>query len=676
MIRPLRYLIMLCLLWPWMIWADTLQLDTRSHSVAGFLERLDDPQGTLNAQAAMASSAWRTLPGTLKAGFTRDVVWLRLQVEAGQNAPAGWILKLNNALLDDVQLHVFRQDGSTLTLRSGEELDRAHWPVSYRAAAFPLEFEAGQPQVLLLRLQTKNAMSVSAHLMPATAFNQSARVEYLSYGLYFGIYLALIIFHSLFWRMTAAPESGWYLLFVSCCLLVESLSSGLVQQVTGMPVAISDRLLGCGLAAGLPIGFIFAKRQLRVVGFGVFPRLVKGACLLIALLAASAIMVGHYQIGAPLVQISSLLTIVILVSMAVVLLVRGHKPARFFLLVFGIYYAGVIVAFMRNLGLVPSSFVTDNPVAIGTILHMTLMSMRIIHHYRQLEEEKRLAQADFKQLLQNHNISLEQQIAERTLELREEIAQRTLLEGELREALLQEQHMREEQREFVAMVSHEFRTPLAIIGTSAQQIARNLSAPPERNEQRCQNIRDASTRLLSLVDDYLNHDRVEGTAAIARSAEHDLPLLLERIMGDLPAERFKASNLSALQTLRCDDGLLKIAIRNLLANADRHAPKDTRVQLILKDHQGFLDILVINEGPPIPEDQAALLFQKYFRGSQAQQHPGAGLGLHLVKRITELHGGEICLESRGEVEPIRFRLSLPASHCTSEQAAPPPRHAS
>lgn len=661
MIRPLRYLMMLYFIWPCLAWADTVQLDARAQGTNGFLERLDDPHGNLDAQAALASNAWRPIPGALNAGFTHDVIWLRLQVRAGQATPPTWVLKLSNALLDDVQLYSLKHDGELYRLRSGEELERPLWPMKYRAPAFPLVLEADQTQVLLLRLISKNAMSVSINLMPETIFSERSRVEYLAYGLYFGVYLALIIFHLLFWRMTAAPESGWYLLFVSCCLLIESLSSGLVQQLTDIPVAISDRLLGCGLAASLPIGLIFALRQLRVTSFGHFRKVLKGISLLIATLGAGAILVGHYQFGAPLVQTSSLLTIVILVAMAMVLLFRGHRPARFFLLVFGVYYAGVLMAFLRNLGLVPASFITDNSLAIGTLLHMVLMSMRIIHHYRQLEDEKRLAQADFKELLQSHNVRLEQQITERTLELREEISQRTLLEAELREALLQEQSMREEQREFVAMVSHEFRTPLAIIGTSAQQIARNLSASPERNEQRCQNIRDASTRLLSLVDDYLNNDRVEGTAAIARRAEHALEPLLERITSDLPSERFSVSNLSRVQTLRCDDGLLKIAVRNLLANADRHAPEGSTVQLILDDNAGFLDIQVVNEGPAIPADQAEQLFQKYFRGSQAQQHPGAGLGLHLVKRIAELHDGEIYLDSRGDSAPIRFRLSLPVA---------------
>lgn len=659
MIQLARYLLLMCLICSWPALASTLTLKTEVTNTSGYLERLTDPTGTLDAASALESSDWVELTGALNAGFTYDVIWLKLQVQAERDAPTAWMLTLSNALLDEVTLYDLGQDGALRKLRSGEVLARTLWPVNYRTPSFPISLENGESHTLLLRLKTKNAMSVSARLMPEPQFHQQARNEYLGLGLYFGIYLALIVFHSVFWRMTHAPESGWYLIYVSCCFLIESFSTGLAQQATGLPIAWSDRMLGCIMAASLPIGFIFAQRQLQISQFSGTRRTITGICLLVSALAASAILIGHYQIGAPLIQVFSLFNIALLISAALWLLLRGQKSARVFLLVFGIYYAGVIISFMRNLGVIPTTFITDNAVAIGTLLHMALMSMRIIHHYRTLEEEKRHAQLDLKLLLQEHNSNLEQQIVERTQELREEISRRTLLEGELRETLYQEQRTREEQRDFVAMVSHEFRTPLAIISTSAQQISRNLSAAPERNEKRCQNIREASARLLALVDNYLSTDRMEGTTIIRRDTDHSLQQLMERSIEDLPKGRVIIDNQSNQATVRCDDSLIKIALRNLLANADRHAPANSHLRLELHERPGFLDIQVTNEGPAIPEDQSKLLFQKYFRGNQAKHSPGAGLGLHLTKRIAELHGGEIHLKSRGDDEPICFCLSLP-----------------
>lgn len=660
MTRPLPFLLFcLCLLFSWQAGADTLHLGERGKGTKGHLERLDDPDGHLDAASAMQSDNWKALPGALNAGFTRSVIWLRVQVQAGPASPERWMLTLNNALIDGVTLYDYETDDVPREVHGGESINRKNWEVDYRTPSFALTLQPEQPRWLLLRLEARNAMSVSVRLMPAAEFGDRTRVEYLGSGLYFGVYLALIVFHSVFWRMTRAPESGWYLIYVSCCISIESLSYGLPQQIFGIPGSISDRLLGCGLAASLPIGFIFAQRQLQATDMVRFRRLLTGLCVAIGLASATAVLAGHYQTGAPLVQIASLLTIPLLIGMAVRMLFQGHASARVFLLIFGIYYAGVIVSFLRNLGIVPTSFATDNAAALGTLLHMLLMSMRIINHYRKLKDDKSRAESELKDVLQDQNARLERQIDSRTLELRDEIRRRTELEGELRELLRQEQRIREEQRDFVAMVSHEFRTPLAIIATSAQQIARNLASTPERNEQRCQNIRESTTRLLTLVDNYLNHDRMAETSTELRHTLQDLPELLASSTSDVPPGRTRIDNHSQHQTLSCDTGLTRIALRNLIANADRHAPADSVIRLDVREREGMLDIRVINDGSEIPSEQAPLLFQKYFRGSQAQQSPGAGLGLYLVKRIAALHGGEIELESTGKDAPICFRFSLP-----------------
>lgn len=659
-LMPYSLLLLFCLmLTAFSAPAAPLLLDDSSRSASGFLERLDDPQGGLDAEAALASPGWRALPSSLSAGFVPGVVWVRMQVQTTASSPVHWMLMLSNPLLDEATL--YNMDATPRKIRSGEAVGREHWPVNYRSAVFALTLTDNQPHVLLLRLKSKNAMSVSVRLMPQPQFSEKISMEYLGYGLYFGIYLVLILFHGFFWRMTQAPESGWYLAYVSFCIWIESLTLGLPQQVLTLPMEVGDTLLGCALGLSLPVGVIFAMRQLRLEGYRRLQRVLTVGSLVIGLTSALAVLTGHYQIGAPLHQVTVLLSIVFFIGLALWLTFRGHRPARYFLLLFGIYYAGIGVSFLRNLGYVPATFFTDNAVAIGALVHMLLMSMRIILQYRGLKEKTRHAEDAFKQLIQNQNAQLESQIALRTHELRNEIQQRAQLEEDLRESLRHEKQIREEQRDFVAMVSHEFMTPLAIIGTSAQQMSRNLAGPRERNEQRCLNIHEASKRLMALVDDYLNHDRMTDSATELRRAEHDLMELLKGCMGEFPPGRIQLDYRAGRRHLHCDFGLLRVALRNLLANADRHAPAEHPVQVQVEDCTRGMQLRVLNAGAEIPADQAPLLFQKYFRGTQSQHSLGAGLGLYLVKRIAELHGGDLALESRGHEGLICFHLQLPES---------------
>lgn len=179
----------------------------------------------------------------------------------------------------------------------------------------------------------------------------------------------------------------------------------------------------------------------------------------------------------------------------------------------------MVVAYLRNFGVLPANFWTDHAVAIGSMLHMGIMSLRIISHYNRLKRDNEQAQRQAAEFMRLPNARMESLVQMRTRELHEELRRRETLEQELRVSLNQEQRMREEQGDFVAMVSpHEFRTPLAIIATSAQQLGRQLDAPAEKSQRRCQNIRDAVGRLLGLVDDYLTHDRMAVSRPAARFA--------------------------------------------------------------------------------------------------------------------------------------------------------------
>lgn len=662
-LKYLPWLLSVALLWIFtaQVHADVLQLSDRSTPISakGHLQRLDDPAGTLLPEQALESSAWQPLPASLSAGYTASTLWVQVQVEAPGTGTHTWAMRLSNALVDDVRLYQRDAQNHWQEQRAGEDLSRGEWPVDYRSAVFPLKLQGGEKQLLLLRLNTKNAMSVGLDFTPGQAFSNTSRVEYLGYGLYFGVYLMLIAFHSMFWRMTKAPESGWYLCYVSCSVAVEALTTGLPQQLFRMPVALSDPLLGVMLTLGVPVGVVFAGRQLGLPQ--VYPLLYRALTQVSWVVCGGAALIigaGHFREAMPVVQVSALLLVPLFIAMAVWLLIRGHRPARFYLLAFGIYYAGVVISFLRNLGYLPATFWTDNAVALGTMLHMGLMSLRIITHYNSLKQDKERAQAAAAEQSLQQNAKLESLVAVRVSELSNEINRRAELERELRVALEQEKRVRAEQNDFVAMVSHEFRTPLAIINTSAQQLARHLDAPAQKSLHRCQNIRDAGSRLLALVDDYLTHDRMADVHPTSLFSDCDLAALLSEVVAGFTPGRITFDYRLPDSAWVCDSGLLQVAVRNLLANADRHAPAGARIVFDAVMDGTKVCLSIQHPGDAIPEEEHRRLFDKYYRGRQARLSSGAGLGLYMVQRIAQLHDGDVQLTGSGGDESICFRMRL------------------
>lgn len=659
-------------LWLFSVWSmaahaqtESLRLDAHGgmQDAAGYLERLDDPDGRLDATSAAGADGWRALPGSLSAGFTPATVWLRLPVQVDEMPSGGWMLRLGNALLDDVRVYRAQDDGWKELGRSGEDLARARWPVDYRSPVIQFDPPGVGSYVLLVRLQSKNAMATRVEVWPRLAFDNQSRREGLLFGLYFGFYLLLICLHAVFWWSTRAPMSGLFLAYIGNCVFNEVMSLGLVQQLTGLPVGWSDRLLGVGIAISLPVAMRLAVRQLELKGL--YPRTMRWMDRLvwsIAIACAVLVVTGHYGWGMQPIQLLALMMIVGFSTLAGYLLWRGWRPARFFAVAFGVFYVGVLIAFLRNLGVLPVNAFTEYVSTLGTMLHMLLLSLFIVGRHERERRLKERHQANMAaDLARQHSQRLELEVAQRTADMQSEIQRRVQLEEELRTSLESERLVFAEQRDFVAMVSHEFRTPLAIITTSAQQLSRNLAAPLEKSLARCGNIRGAALRLLTLVDEYLTDDRMREPQADLRPAQCDVLALLADLVREFPPGRVQIETGPGGHILICDAGLLRIALRNLLANADRHCAPGGQVQVILREEGERLQIEVANPGNLIAPAEQDRLFQKYYRGQNALRHPGAGLGLYLVRSIAERLGGSVVLKAAGGDEPVSFCLNLPSA---------------
>ncbi|CAB3833151.1 sensor histidine kinase [Achromobacter piechaudii] len=645
--------------------AEPLRLDAKAPFVdaAGHLERLNDPSGALTASQAGQAPGWTPLPGSLSAGFTSDTVWMRLPLQVDDVPRGGWMLRLSNSLLDDVSIYLADTDAGPWTLlgRSGEDVPRRNWPVDYRSPVIQFDPPAPGAYVILARLQSKNAVATRFEVWQRLAFDNQSRREGLLFGLYFGFYLLLICVHAVFWWATRAPMSGLFLAYIGNCVFNEVMSLGLVQQLTGLPVQWSDRMLGVGIAVSLPVALRIAFAQLNLAAL--YPRAVRATEAIfwgIAAACSTLVVTGNYAWGIQPVQVLALGLIVGFSALAVYLLKKGWRPARLFALAFGVFYFSVLIAFLRNLGVLPVNAFTEYVSTAGTMLHMLLLSLIIVGRHERQRREKEREQANLAaDLARQHSHRLEQEVALRTIEMQGEIQRRVQLEDELRSSLESERRVFAEQREFVAMVSHEFRTPLAIITTSAQQLGRNLSAPVEKSLARCGNIREAAMRLLALVDEYLTHDRMREPSAALRLTQCDLLALLADLDREFPAGRIQCVYGQGDQVLLSDAGMLRIALRNLLANAARHCPPGRAVRVTLREEADVMHIEVANSGDRIPSAEQQRLFQKYYRGPNAMRHPGAGLGLYLVRTIAERLGGTVFLKSGGGSEPVCFCLSLP-----------------
>ena len=222
------------------------------------------------------------------------------------------------------------------------------------------------------------------------------------------------------------------------------------------------------------------------------------------------------------------------------------------------------------------------------------------------------------------------------------------------------------QRQFIAMLSHEFRTPLAIIDTTVQRMGLKLELHLPELTPRVGKIRRAVMRMLNLLDNCLTEERLNTTDLVLHTESVELRDFILRSYGEAGAQSSPRIQLvlpEVPEWARCDRHLIDIALSNLVNNALKYSPESSPVTIRMepKDRQGKIAIHVEDEGEGVPLADRELIFEKFFRSNGNQSVSGAGLGLHLARVLALHHGGNVTLTSQPQRQGSVFTLTLPGS---------------
>ena len=266
---------------------------------------------------------------------------------------------------------------------------------------------------------------------------------------------------------------------------------------------------------------------------------------------------------------------------------------------------------------------------------------------------------------------LQRQVRQRTAALgvanatlREEVSVREKAQSDLALALNHERELGELKSRFVTMVSHEFRTPLGII-MSAIELVRNYHErlTTEKRTELFQDIYSSTRHMAGLMEQMLVLGRVDAGSVSCKIAPCDLEILA----GKLTDECLSATNRKctitwsaegSLQNAQADEALLRHIFSNLIHNAVKYSPDGGEVLFKIRREGDVAVFQVIDHGIGIPEADQQHLFEAFQRGSNVGDIPGTGLGLVIVKRCIELHGGTLRIESTVG-QGTTFTVTLP-----------------
>jgi signal transduction histidine kinase len=263
---------------------------------------------------------------------------------------------------------------------------------------------------------------------------------------------------------------------------------------------------------------------------------------------------------------------------------------------------------------------------------------------RQVEMELILKNQEVNQL----NETLEEEVKTRTQALQNTLEKLEKNTQELEISLQKEIELGDLKTRFVSMASHEFRTPLTAILSSATLIEKyQKETDQEKRLNHINRIKSSVSNLTEILEEFLSVGKLEDGKVELHLSTIQLASFLENISTELGALKKPGQQInidfSGLPTCHSDSSILRKILLNGLSNALKFSDKEVNLKVISTIES--LEINIIDQGVGISQEDQKHLFERFFRGGNVNVIQGTGLGLHLIDRYLELLGGEIKITS-------------------------------
>ena len=254
--------------------------------------------------------------------------------------------------------------------------------------------------------------------------------------------------------------------------------------------------------------------------------------------------------------------------------------------------------------------------------------------------------------------------AEQALFVYTNISQQKEVEHEIKKALEKEKELSELKSRFVSMASHEFRTPLATILSSATLIGKQNGVGLEaKREKYVEGIKTNVRSLVGILNDFLSLGKLEEGKTALTPEPFDILYFSKELLSEVEYQTKKGQTINLVSEFPeievvQDQKLLRHILLNLLTNAMKYSEENKEIIVDIQKEQQKIILKVTDQGIGIPEEEQANMFERFFRARNATNIQGTGLGLHIVKKYVELMGGSIRFESE-LYEGTTFTVSLP-----------------
>lgn len=579
----------------------------------GDLSVLVDPQGkdTIETVSRPARAHdFKPAPYGFSAGYTRKVHWLRFKLFAPPPQADGRRLlyvEFYPPYLDDLQVFTPRPDGKGFDRQvHGDQKAFSERAIHHRAFVQSVDFPSDRPMTVYVRLQTTSSSVVGIKALTPGQFLDHTTTEYALLGLFFGLLLAGLL-ANIKHAFGGDPLRRAFLIHLTTALYMLFGVNGLFAEYLFRDSPLwADRSTSIGAMLIVASATYFYGKVLDMERAAPWMRAIYRVVLWLGILFLPSPFLGYYPETERILILGA--TLVVLVGMwrAIELYRQKTWGSLHILLALACSLLGASATTLTLLGLLPGQFWLINSYTISTL--GTLAALQAYFILRARLTEAGLAEA-------------------------------RLEAGRAAAVLETERASKEAQSRFLAMLTHELKTPLSALRLCLGQIAK-----PGSLRKHAENAVEQIDSIIDRCDLACRYD--DGRLEVTKQ-----PCCLHELLADLAAKRAESGRIvldvprEPPVVLVTDPVLLKTILDNLAGNALKYSPAQALINLSAslhaRDGRDGVRIRVENpvSGPAMRPDPARV-FTKYYRAPQAQRSTGSGLGLYIARGLSTMLGGD------------------------------------
>lgn len=676
---------------------DTANFKGELEVVGDKIEILIDSNSNIPLEAAVKSTQYKKstsqFPNLMITPFS---YWLRFTITNNSSATA-LAVHVGQPMIDHIDFYQLRNNKVVKSNHSGQFTNFSTRPVNVQTFMYPITLQRGESSIIYFYVSSGKQMVMPIYVGTEEQVRESAVNKDISFGLYVGIILVMLLYNLFVYFTVRDKNYLYYVLYLAVVLLTQACMEGYLfryvlpnnPQLANISVYITTALIGLA-AIEFSKNFLSAKQYT--------PKLYKWSYVFWALYAIQIVLAfaKQYNTSYTIMLSSAMASAIFVLSMAITILIKGFRSAKFFLIAWSVFIVCVVIYVLKDFDvLLPYNSLTSSALLIGSAFEAILLSFALADKINIFKAEKEKSQEETlialkenERIVREQNVILEAKVEERTHELSEANHELNTTLDDLKQAQSQlvESEKMASLGQLTAGIAHEINNPINFVTSNVNPLKRDVEmvldalakieeisvsdAPAAEKQKQIQDYKEELDfdyltleikHLIKGINEGANRtaEIVKGLKIFSRLDEDDLKKA--DINEGLESTMVIANNLlnnkiqviteydPELPLIECFAGKLNQVFLNIVSNAvyaiQKQFGDNPGGELLIKTSHDADDIYVTikDNGTGMDESTQKKIFEPFFTTKEVGE--GTGLGMSITYNTIKKHNGQIIVNS-------------------------------